>query len=128
MASPVERRDPLLRQSVPFFFLMIRRPPRSTLFPYTTLFRSHDALCFGGPRTRGARGLQRERAVGMDGAEGCEFRAAIELCGRKPVDGGDAPVLEDDQVAAAQTRQSNLGITFRGEIAVRRETEKPAFG
>src|SRR5690348_17918816 len=28
-----------------FFFLMIRRPPRSTLFPYTTLFRSK-------PRTR----------------------------------------------------------------------------
>src|ERR1019366_10124044 len=25
-----------------FFFLMIRRPPRSTLFPYTTLFRSSD--------------------------------------------------------------------------------------
>src|SRR3712207_7529862 len=25
-----------------FFFLMIRRPPRSTLFPYTTLFRSYD--------------------------------------------------------------------------------------
>src|SRR5699024_12697424 len=24
-----------------FFFLIIRRPPRSTLFPYTTLFRSH---------------------------------------------------------------------------------------
>src|SRR5256885_7396225 len=24
-----------------FFFLMIRRPPRSTLFPYTTLFRSY---------------------------------------------------------------------------------------
>src|SRR3712207_8034377 len=27
-----------------FFFLMIRRPPRSTLFPYTTLFRSVAAL------------------------------------------------------------------------------------
>src|SRR5258705_2320724 len=26
-----------------FFFLMIRRPPRSTLFPYTTLFRSFEA-------------------------------------------------------------------------------------
>src|SRR3712207_8924537 len=25
-----------------FFFLMIRRPPRSTLFPYTTLFRSNE--------------------------------------------------------------------------------------
>src|SRR5215510_15613206 len=31
-----------------FFFLMIRRPPRSTLFPYTTLFRSRR------PRTRRA--------------------------------------------------------------------------
>src|SRR3712207_9526886 len=28
---------------VVFFFLMIRRPPRSTLFPYTTLFRSRRA-------------------------------------------------------------------------------------
>src|SRR5467141_4566381 len=27
-----------------FFFLMIRRPPRSTLFPYTTLFRSRPCL------------------------------------------------------------------------------------
>src|SRR3989339_1345967 len=27
------------------FFLMIRRPPRSTLFPYTTLFRSHAQSC-----------------------------------------------------------------------------------
>src|SRR6201988_5444203 len=27
-----------------FFFLMIRRPPRSTLFPYTTLFRSDSAV------------------------------------------------------------------------------------
>src|SRR5256885_5950729 len=28
-----------------FFFLMIRRPPRSTLFPYTTLFRSASLSC-----------------------------------------------------------------------------------
>src|ERR1039457_7613324 len=38
-----------------FFFLMIRRPPRSTLFPYTTLFRSipRDNLSFLDPlRTR----------------------------------------------------------------------------
>src|SRR2546427_13240394 len=31
---------------------MIRRPPRSTLFPYTTLFRSHDA--YGSPAAEGA--------------------------------------------------------------------------
>src|SRR3982751_7073667 len=30
----------LVRSFLFFFFLMIRRPPRSTLFPYTTLFRS----------------------------------------------------------------------------------------
>src|SRR3712207_8644284 len=33
-----------------FFFLMIRRPPRSTLFPYTTLFRSAVAAFPGGHR------------------------------------------------------------------------------
>src|SRR3970282_2476928 len=31
-----------------FFFLMIRRPPRSTLFPYTTLFRSEHGRARGG--------------------------------------------------------------------------------
>src|SRR2546422_6075067 len=33
------------------FFLMIRRPPRSTLFPYTTLFRSTDSSCDPSPNT-----------------------------------------------------------------------------
>src|SRR5438132_14348373 len=32
-----------------FFFLMIRRPPRSTLFPYTTLFRSWIAMQLAAP-------------------------------------------------------------------------------
>src|SRR5947209_12954223 len=36
-----------------YFFLMIRRPPRSTLFPYTTLFRS--PLIWKGPLRRGDR-------------------------------------------------------------------------
>src|ERR1035438_6635683 len=35
-----------------FFFLMIRRPPRSTLFPYTTLFRSLLPLLARAPRHR----------------------------------------------------------------------------
>src|SRR5258705_4506126 len=33
-----------------FFFLMIRRPPRSTLFPYTTLFRSPSSTVPDAPR------------------------------------------------------------------------------
>src|SRR5579859_2804546 len=40
-----------------FFFLMIRRPPRSTLFPYTTLFRSHDSA--PGGRIQGSYGARR---------------------------------------------------------------------
>src|SRR3712207_7681700 len=62
-----------------FFFLMIRRPPRSTLFPYTTLFRSRlprarpaaqppggdqGAPAGAGVRPRGARALH---ARGADG-------------------------------------------------------------
>src|SRR2546427_4921771 len=43
-----------------FFFLMIRRPPRSTLFPYTTLFRSHQ--CF--PILADPLGLLHERPRG----------------------------------------------------------------
>src|SRR3989442_12730553 len=35
-----------------FFFLMIRRPPRSTLFPYTTLFRSPEDLLVTIPKPR----------------------------------------------------------------------------
>src|SRR3712207_8992982 len=42
-----------------FFFLMIRRPPRSTLFPYTTLFRSHQGGVSG--RRDTARGEQHDR-------------------------------------------------------------------
>src|SRR2546428_13308366 len=39
-----------------FFFLMIRRPPRSTLFPYTTLFRSNEHYASGIPGWKTDRG------------------------------------------------------------------------
>src|SRR3712207_8568059 len=56
-----------------FFFLMIRRPPRSTLFPYTTLFRSRavrrkrDAV---GRRGRRDQLDAREARRGLDGEVG----------------------------------------------------------
>src|SRR6476620_8183158 len=46
--QPVLRKRCARRNSC-FFFLMIRRPPRSTLFPYTTLFRSRPGARRGGP-------------------------------------------------------------------------------
>src|SRR2546430_7880814 len=45
-----------IRDSFFFFFLMIRRPPRSTLFPYTTLFRSARAVFRRERRGRGVPG------------------------------------------------------------------------
>src|SRR2546428_7727378 len=44
-----------VRRSYSFFFLMIRRPPRSTLFPYTTLFRSPTTSRTDGPMRHATR-------------------------------------------------------------------------
>src|SRR2546426_6970394 len=52
-----------------FFFLMIRRPPRSTLFPYTTLFRSK--VDTGSPGREVAEQLRHERRSD-DGREAVE--------------------------------------------------------
>src|SRR6267378_7857167 len=49
-----------------FFFLMIRRPPRSTLFPYTTLFRSAMGP-FSGPDRGRVRGVQNLEGGGPRG-------------------------------------------------------------
>src|SRR2546421_11606313 len=48
------------RSEVRLFFLMIRRPPRSTLFPYTTLFRSCKV---SGVRPANRDAADRERAI-----------------------------------------------------------------
>src|SRR2546427_2120441 len=48
-----------MHSNVVFFFLMIRRPPRSTLFPYTTLFRSPAAA--GGAVVRRAPAPQEDQ-------------------------------------------------------------------
>src|SRR6266849_3127141 len=44
-----------------FFFLIIRRPPRSTLFPYTTLFRSLESECGGNRGLTDATGAEQNR-------------------------------------------------------------------
>src|SRR6266540_4932944 len=59
-----------------FFFLMIRRPPRSTLFPYTTLFRS-PAPCGGVARLadvgqEGARAARLPHHRGAGGGAGLD--------------------------------------------------------
>src|SRR5438552_12811367 len=52
-----------------FFFLIVRRPPRSTLFPYTTLFRSRFGLRPGEDPERTCDLHLRVRADRFDGVE-----------------------------------------------------------
>src|SRR5688500_19268847 len=49
MHSSLSLYSSLPLSSILFFFLMLRRPPRSTLFPYTTLFRSERGEARRGP-------------------------------------------------------------------------------
>src|SRR5256885_9042872 len=58
-----------------FFFLMIRRPPRSTLFPYTTLFRSGTA----GPHDASNQAYLKELAARAKKVEGVHVLAALGL-------------------------------------------------
>src|SRR2546429_5251239 len=82
----------LARTSLPsefdlFFFLMIRRPPRSTLFPYTTLFRS------GGHRRPGGR------VAGRDGQGG-----AVRGTGRAGQRGQVPVVRSEEHTSELQSR------------------------
>src|SRR3712207_8682893 len=65
-----------------FFFLMIRRPPRSTLFPYTTLFRS------GWCRASGGRRINHQKYQSREGAEDAQEELVTEVAGER-FDGKD---------------------------------------
>src|SRR2546430_12423979 len=59
---------------------MIRRPPRSTLFPYTTLFRSRVEIA-GGDEVD-ALGVMRATVQGRVASDEARFRGSAELAGR----------------------------------------------
>src|SRR3712207_7497411 len=84
-----------------FFFLMIRRPPRSTLFPYTTLFRSHGGAAASGHGRRG--GGDRDPTGGRPGPGP---RAAAGAGRRRgdPPGGHDLPRSEE-HTSELQSRQ-----------------------
>src|SRR3712207_1087038 len=105
-----------------FFFLMIRRPPRSTLFPYTTLFRSlrmgrekltlevdgvsliervraaltdccREVLVVGGVRLEGARYIAGERPGGLGPLAGMEAGLASARYPLTFIAAGDMPFV-----------------------------------
>src|SRR3712207_7381798 len=85
------------------FFLMIRRPPRSTLFPYTTLFRSQRALLVG-------RGVRHRRRAGVpggrSGARAAGGRRGL-LAGarRRALSGGRRRRRSEEHTSELQSRQ-----------------------
>src|SRR2546430_3678265 len=98
-----------------FFFLMIRRPPRSTLFPYTTLFRSQQVLAC----------LQRWLHAGAFDAEVLHHRAHTEEDGQGQDDG-----LQQLPGEAARDRKSTRLNSSHSQISyavfcLKKKNDKP---
>src|SRR3712207_8789704 len=74
-------------------FLMIRRPPRSTLFPYTTLFRSRRSARAPCPRDRLA--ACRARAAGGRGSRWAPTGKPRRTGGSLPFQGSSAPHVDE---------------------------------
>src|SRR2546427_11495736 len=104
---------------------MIRRPPRSTLFPYTTLFRSHAVLAAGvwSPQARGLpRPLPVEPLRGQMAAtawpDGCLPAILFHDHGYVLARGTDAVLGSTMERAGYDARVTNEGLAqiFRGAV------------
>src|SRR5438874_3678907 len=102
-----------------YFFLLIRRPPRSTLFPYTTLFRSHV-------EQRAARVTRVDRHVGLD--EG--HVAGIERAALGAHDARGGAVLEAERRDRKSTRlnSSHVEISYAVFCLKKKKNEKARIG
>src|SRR3712207_9335348 len=84
-----------------FFFLMIRRPPRSTLFPYTTLFRS----CRARLRPQPSRASRGGSARAADKAGGEKEEQALGTCVCHGISHGDRFPRSEEHTSELQSRQ-----------------------
>src|SRR3712207_7051862 len=105
-----------------FFFLMIRRPPRSTLFPYTTLFRSAELLEVG--RVHPRHGLLEGRGVDGDAGrvlldEDEELRAQPARRGEQPLPGA----LPQDR-KSTRLNSSHANISYAVFCLKKKKTNK----
>src|SRR2546422_7026906 len=91
-----------------FFFLMIRRPPRSTLFPYTTLFRSYTL-------TAAATGLPTGTSTPFNITPGVASQLVFNVQPSNTTAG--APITPAVQVTA-QDAQGNTATQFAANVTV----------
>src|SRR6202163_5050286 len=100
---------------VPVFFLMIRRPPRSTLFPYTTLFRSFFAT------NASILAVSRSRNVAM---ARCSLSRSEEHTSelQSPGDLVCRLLLDKNQAEGGGHAQQSARATTRGPVLLSRGT------
>src|SRR6267154_2807787 len=92
-----------------FFFLMIRRPPRSTLFPYTTLFRSHGRPPRAPPVWSHARSCRTVRSSAWSNVRSEEHTSELQSPGHLVC----RLLLEKRKSSRTEFRYRDTQITFR---------------
>src|SRR3712207_9181256 len=80
-----------------FFFLMIRRPPRSTLFPYTTLFRSF--------RTAPRRRIKQKAPAFLEANTTVSYGSSLESVPTVGWDGAQGSRRSEEHTSELQSRQ-----------------------
>src|SRR5260221_6480692 len=101
-----------------FFFLMIRRPPRSTLFPYTTLFRS-EVIALGEHISRSLDELIERRvkhlAAYQDAAYAARYRQLVQKVRQR-----EQEVMKSTKLAEAVARYYAKLLAYKDEYEVDR--------
>src|SRR2546430_8743122 len=101
-----------------FFFLMIRRPPRSTLFPYTTLFRSDRR----DPRPDRRHDVSRSA---VDGRGWHDPWLAVGNRLRPLSDGSDGHAVSSRDRKSTRLNSSHSQISY-AVFCLKKKNEKPA--
>src|SRR3712207_8721108 len=93
---------------------MIRRPPRSTLFPYTTLFQSvqRDRAADAGSRGRGCRACARSRGAGERTAAVDRDAAGDGVIGRGGVRDDEAAAVDGGDRKSTRLNSSHANISY----------------
>src|SRR3712207_7979761 len=88
---------------------MIRRPPRSTLFPYTTLFRSFEPLvvrkAWTAPASIDVASKNTASLMMLPGSKNCRSAAAAESTGAGPAVGARSAPRSEEHTSELQSRQ-----------------------
>src|SRR3712207_7934687 len=102
---------------------MIRRPPRSTLFPYTTLFRSHAGLLLADEVAGRAVVFEHARGAGLDA------HLVLEPDAAHPVAGAVGQHLGDDEADRKSTRlnSSHANISYAVFCLKKKKRTLPSF-